>query len=594
MKLTRPLIALIAFSLASSASAQLPDGYWDLERAQQILDVTRRLDLSPDLSHLSNAERRALDELLAAGQILNDLYEEQRHAESLSARAALQELHAQSPNAQSAALLDLYYLSKGPVLTTLDNVREPFLPVAMPGPGKNVYPDGLSRAEIDAFIAARPATAENLLAPRTVVRRASAEQVAADLARLDDYAGVEALFPGLRARLTSRPADNSYLYAVPYALAYAPQLAQVRKHLDTAAEQLATETPDFAAYLRLRSRDLLSSDYEAGNAAWVSGSFGNLNAQLGSYETYDDALLGVKAFYSASIVVRDVAKSRSLEKAVAELQAIEDSLPYDTQRKVRSNIPVGAYNIIADFGQARGTNTATILPNDADHTRKYGRTILVRNNILSNPQLFEGRAQLFAAAIAPEFSSHLTIDGGFERTLWHEIGHYLGVATTADGGSLDAALGRYADLLEELKSDLVSLYAVPALRANGYHTDDSMRGHYADGIRRTLQSVRPRAEQPYQNMQLMQFNFFMEYGLIEPDPESGLLKINYDRYHSTVAELLEQVLQVQYSGDEELAAEFVKRWNYWDELLHGRYAEKIRAAQKYRRSIVRYAALQGD
>jgi hypothetical protein len=84
----------------------------------------------------------------------------------------------------------------------------------------------------------------------------------------------------------------------------------------------------------------------------------------------------------------------------------------------------------------------------------------------------------------------------------------------------------------------------------------------------------------------------MEYGLIEPDPDSGLLKVHYDRYHSTVAELLEQVLQVQYSGDQELAAEFIARWNYWDELLHGRYAGKIRNAQQYRRTIVRYSVLQ--
>ena len=592
MNFTRALIAFFGLSLAGSSSADVPDGYWDLQQAQQILDVTRRLNLAPDLSHLSAAEQGALVELLAAGQILNDLYEEQRHAQSLEARAALYDMHAQSPSDRSAALMDLYYMSKGPILTTLDNVREPFLPVAMPGPGKNVYPENLSREEIDAFIAAQPATAETLLAPRTVVRRASARQVAADLARLDDYPAVDALAPGLRARLESLPADESYLYAIPYALAYAPQLDKVRAHLHAAADLLAEETPDFADYLRQRSRDFLSSDYEAGNAAWVSGSFGNLNAQLGSYETYDDALLGVKAFYAASIVVRDAEKSRSLQSAVANLQAIEDSLPYDGQRKVRSNIPVGAYNIIADFGQSRGTNTATILPNDADHTRKYGRTILVRYNILANPALFDARAQLYAAAIAPEFSSDLSIDGGFERTLWHEIGHYLGVATAADGRSLDKALSAYADLLEEMKSDLVSLYAVPALRASGYHDDDTMRAHYADGIRRTLQSVRPRAEQPYQNMQLMQFNFFMEYGLIEPDPESGLLKLHYDRYHATVAELLEQVLQIQYSGDQELAAEFIARWNYWDDLLHGRYAEKIREAQQYRRSIVRYAALQ--
>ena len=53
--------------------------------------------------------------------------------------------------------------------------------------------------------------------------------------------------------------------------------------------------------------------------------------------------------------------------------------------KSKSDISVGVYNIVADFGQSRGANTATILPNDADHTRKYGRTILLRYNIMANP-----------------------------------------------------------------------------------------------------------------------------------------------------------------------------------------------------------------
>ncbi|MDJ0700689.1 MAG: hypothetical protein QNJ07_12605, partial [Woeseiaceae bacterium] len=260
---------------------------------------------------------------------------------------------------------------------------------------------------------------------------------------------------------------------------------------------------------------------------------------------------------------------------------------------VRSNIPVGAYNIIADFGQARGTNTATILPNDADHTRKYGRTILIRYNIMANPELFENRKTRYASVIAADFRDHLTMDGGFDRTLWHEVGHYLGVDKTADGVSLDEALADYADLLEEMKSDLVSLFAAPALLAAAYYDDDGLRAHYADGIRRTLQTVKPRPTQPYQNMQLMQFNYFMENGLIEPQADTGLLMVNYDRYHETVTGLLRNVLEIQRSGDRELAREFVNRWNYWDERLHGKVAADMRESMKYRRSIVKYAAL-GD
>ena len=205
--------------------------------------------------------------------------------------------------------------------------------------------------------------------------------------------------------------------------------------------------------------------------------------------------------------------------------------------------------------------------------------------------LFENSKKLYDAAVDADFRDHLTSGGKFNRTLWHEVGHYLGVSVTADGQELSVALGDRTDLLQELKSDLVSLFSAPALRASGYHDDASLRSQYADGVRRTLQLVQPRPEQPYQNMQLMQFNFFMELGLLEVDGDSARLIVNYDRYHEVVTEMLEQVLQIQYSGDYEMAGEFISRWNYWDEKLHVELARKMRDSGIYRRTIVRYHAL---
>ncbi|HSM29515.1 MAG TPA: hypothetical protein VK854_02350, partial [Woeseiaceae bacterium] len=273
--------------LALPAAAELPDGYWPVERSRPILDSRLEVTLAPDLGHLSAAEVQAVDELLAAGRIMQKLYERQLHAEALAAKARLEELHAAAAKPEATRnLLDLYYLFNGPVATTLDNERLPFLPVGSPDPGKTVYPAGLTRAEIDAFLEAGPAARESVLAERSLVRRATAESLAGDLARLDEYPGVEALHSGLRERLESIDEDAASLYAVPYALAYAPELAAARRHLERAAETIEDETPDFAAYLRNRSRDLVSGDYESGDAAWVTGRFGNLNLQFGSYETY--------------------------------------------------------------------------------------------------------------------------------------------------------------------------------------------------------------------------------------------------------------------------------------------------------------------
>ena len=586
-------ILLTALALmAGNAVAELPEGYWDTDKSQAILDVTLRVTLDPDLSHLTAAESKALIELLAAGRVMNELYELQRHNEAPRAKQALLALHDEGSNLPATRnLLDLWYLSKGPITTTLDNERLASVPVQPEQPGKTVYPNGLTRDEIDLFLAANPAAADDILDVRSVVQRATAANIAADIAQLDQFPGVDAMHIGLRQHLQSLEPSADALYAVPYSLAYASELGAVRKHLVAAAELLDKESPDFAAYLNNRGRDLLSSDYESGDASWVSGDFDGLNIQIGSYETYDDSLFGVKAFFSASILVRDAEKSRALKKAMTGIQAIEDALPYAHKKLVRSDIPVGVYNVIADFGQARGGNTATILPNDANHSRKYGRTILLRNNIMTNPELFANSKKRFDAVVAACCRDHMTPEGGFNRTLWHEVGHYLGVSMTVDGRDLGSALADASDLFEELKSDLVSLFAAPALQATGYFDDAGLRAVYAGGIRRTLQIVRPRSEQPYQNMQLMQFNFYMEHGLIEANLESGLLVINYDRYHEIVAQLLRQVLQIQYAGDHEQAQEFVERWNYWDDNLHGGLAQRMLDTNAFRRTLVRYKAL---
>lgn len=588
------ITTILALSLSTWLdAAELPAGYWGLGQTQPILDTTLRVNLAPDLSGLTPAERDAIDELIAAGRIMHDLYEQQKHRGSAAARAALHELYSASgESAASRNLLDIYYLSKGPVATTLDNRREPILPTDPEQPGKNVYPFGLTKTEIDAFLAANPGKADEIKGLRSVVRRSTADNLAADLVKLDAHPAIDALHVGLRERLRSQETDAEAFYALPYALEFAEELGEVRAHLLTAATLIADESPDFADYLRNRSRDFLSGDYESGDAAWVTGDFANLNIQIGSYETYDDALLGAKAFFSASILARDAEKSAALRTAMAELQAIEDSLPYENHKTVRNRIPVSVYEVVADFGQARGANTATILPNEAAHARKYGRTILIRSNILNNPVLFANSKKLYDAAVAADFETHLTADGKFNRTLWHEIGHYLGASVTADGQSLGDALGDRADLFEELKSDLVSLFAAPALHTAGYHDDAGLRAHYASGILRTLQSVRPRPDQPYQNMQLMQFNYFMERGLLELDADSEQLTINYDRYHAVVTSMLEQVLQIQYAGIYKEADDFVKRWNYWDEKLHGQLASRQLNSGIFRRTLVSYSALE--
>lgn len=592
------MIGIVTGTMAQTGSrtnsgAVLPSGYWPLEKSQPIIDKTETIRLMPDVSHLTDGERQAVTKLLEVGKIFQALFELQRHPQALTAYRDLVQLDTRTgslPPTQN--LVTLYRLNQGPIATTLDNRREPFLPVDDVKPGKNVYPWGVKKEVLDAFLSAHPEKRDSILGLRTVVRTLALANVRNDLATLKKYPALDTLHPGLRQSLQSEVSGSiapGGFYAVPYSVAYADELMKAYALLNEAADAVIKDDEEFAGYIRNRARDLLSNDYESGDAAWITGQFKNLNAQIGSYEVYDDELYGVKTFFSFNLLSTRRQETTALRLAMRGLQALEDSLPYDNHKKIREDIPVGVYDVVADFGQSRGGNTATILPNESYLARRYGRTILLRANIMREPNIFQGTSRTWEAALAPEHKNDLTADGNFYRTLWHEVGHYLGVDRTKDGRDLDEALQEDSSAMEEMKADLVSLFVAPALRKNNYYTDAQLRSVYASGILRVLQNNRPRRDQPYNTMQLMQWNYFLENGLLSF--ENGRLRIHYDKYHEVVGKLLRKVLEVQHQGDKTAADQFIDQYTKWDDNLHGTIAKNIRDQQRYRFRIFKYAAL---
>jgi hypothetical protein len=576
-----------------ASAGGLPAGYWPEEKSRALVEKTGEVRLAPDLSHLSAGERSAVAKLLEVGKIFQTVYERQRHARAAESYNALVALDKRLGSTQATRnLLEIYRLFQGPIATTLENKREPFLPVELTAPGAAMY-DGAKKEEIEAFLGAHPDKRDAILDQRTAVRRNTAGNLKRDMGKLQQYPVLNTLHPGLLKEIQamlSQPYSTGF-YAVPYSVAFADEMVRAHGLLNEAADAVEKDDWEFAKYLRNRARDLLSDDYESGDAAWITGRFKNLNAQIGSYETYDDALYGVKTFYAFSLLGTRREETERLRAAMKGLQALEESLPYERHKRVREDIPVGVYDVLADFAQARGGNTATILPNETYLARRYGRTILLRANIMRSPELFEGTESTWEAAVDAHHKEDLTNEGNFYRTLWHEVGHYLGVDLTKDGRELDAALQDDADLLEEMKADLVSLYVAEALRRQGYYTDAQLRSVYASGVLRVLQNNRPRRDQPYQTMQLMQWNFFLENKLLAFDSTTGRLRIDYGRYHDVVGKLLARVLEVQNNGDKLAADRFIEQYTTWDDALHGAVAANIRGRQRYRFRLFKYAAL---
>src|SRR5262245_46880725 len=447
--------------MPDSERGTLPRGYWGPDRARPILDKVLTTRFEVDLGGLANGERAALAELVSAGRAVQELSEHSEHHQALDARSRLGELHERLGRpAVTKDLLDLYEVFPGPIATTLDNELLPFLPVDPWAPGRNVYPWAIGADEIKEFLEARPDRRQELLDLHSVVRRTTAQALRRDLATLRRHRELDALHPGLREHLETLSAGQASepFYAVPFSVAWPRRILAISDHLWRAAAAAEPDDADLAVFLRQRSRDLLTDDNEAGDAAWVRGTFNQLDVVAGAYETYDDDLFGAKAFFGLAILLREPAGTVELRERMRHLQAIEDALPIDRHRMVASDIPVGSYDVVAAFGQELGV-LAEILPNDATLIRKYGRKILHRHNYSVAEGPFERVRSRWAAAVAPVHHADMTPAGNFRQTTWHEVGHYLGPDTDRSGRSFEDALGEDASVFEELKSELVSAFA---------------------------------------------------------------------------------------------------------------------------------------
>jgi hypothetical protein len=212
---------------------------------------------------------------------------------------------------------------------------------------------------------------------------------------------------------------------------------------------------------------------------------------------------------------------------------------------------------------------------------------------MTDPGLFSDKKNKYTTAVAAEFADDLSLDGPFYRTLWHEVGHYLGVDSTHDGRELNEALSPWGSHFEELKADLVSLFTSAQMNRDRQMSDELLRSVQAGGVLRVLQNNQPRTEdQPYQTMQLMQMNYFLEHGLLSFDDNSARLNIDYDVYESVAGKMLEEVLAIQSAGDSDAAGAFIKRLTAWTPQLHERLAERLRASADYRYRMVKFKALQ--
>lgn len=465
------------------------------------LDIYRSVDLTADLSALSDNQRAMLSKLIDASKIMDELFWQQAFAEEKAA------FLAKLPEGKVRTFADINY---GP----WDRLKgdEPFLSGYAEKPaGAQFYPADMTKQEFET-------------------------------AELSDKTGLYSVI---------RRDSEGKLHTIPYSVQYKAELEAAAKLL-TEASVLA-EDKEFAEYLKLRAQALLTDNYQPSDFAWMAMKNNPIELVIGPIETYEDQLFGYRAAFEAYVLVKDLSWSEKLAKYAATLPALQKGLPVAEAYKAEtpgSDADLNAYDVIYYAGHSNaGSKTIAInLPNDEQVQLEKGTRRLQLKNAMQ-AKFDHIMLPIADLLIAPEQRRHVTFNAFFNNTMFHEVAHGLGIKNTInDKGSVRQALKEHASALEEGKADILGLYMITQLKQQGMLDEGELEDYYTTFMAGIFRSVRFGASSAHGKANMIRFNYFAEQGAFVRN-DDGTYQVDYPKMQAAMASLSELILTLQGDGN---------------------------------------------
>ena len=513
----------MVLALAAQETA-LPDA----TKLQQMAARFEPTEITADLSKLSDADRRVLAKLVEASKIIDALFLRQVWAGNQPMLLDL--VRDESP--EGRARLHYFLINKGP-WSRLDH-NAPFVPGAPADKpqGANFYPDGASKAEVEAWFKSVPQSIRTRSTGFfTVIRR------------------------------NTSPTGGDFLI-VPYSIEYQNELTQAAALLREAAA-LGTE-PTLKAFLTKRADAFLSNEYYASDVAWMELK-GAIEPTIGPYEVYEDELFNYKAAFESFVTVQDAAESAKLQKLAGELQDIEDNLPIDPKHrnpKLGTLAPIVVVNEIFAAGDAnRGVQTAAFnLPNDERVVREKGAKRVMLKNV--QDAKFEKTLLPISKIVLPAGDrAHVAFDGFFTHIVVHELMHGLGphsITVNGRGTTVRQQLKETYSFLEEAKADISGLFAIQHMIDKGVMPKSLEEQLYVTYLASAFRSIRFGVSEAHGKGIAVQLNYLLDQRGFVAKPD-GTFEVNRDRIKEGVAALTRDIMTIQAEGDYAKAKELGER-----------------------------------
>ncbi|HWS70534.1 MAG TPA: Zn-dependent hydrolase [Thermoanaerobaculia bacterium] len=463
----------------------------------------------------SAREKSVVNELIAACRDLEDIYWRQNNPADI---ALYNKLRASSEPADKR--LAHYIWINGSRFDQIDQ-NKPFIGTEPDPPGRSLYPKGLTRDDIEAYVKAHPGEKDAIYDERTIVK------------------------------LVSR--NPLKLRTVPYHVEYRPWLERAAKHLRAAAA--ASDDQAFAKFLRLRATALLTDDYYESDLAWVALKDPKIDIIFAPYETYLDDLLGIKTSYGASVLVRNEAESAKLAVFQKYVPDIQDALPIDAADRPSKKghaTPMEVMDAPFRAGDLRHGYQAAAdnLPNDPRIHEKVGSKKIFFKNYM------DARVDYVILPVAkllmrPDQSARASAEGYLAAVMMHEICHGLGPTYSRVGGKqvdIRAAIGPAFSGLEEAKADVTGMFGLQWLVDHGALPKERLEEYYASYVGGIFRTVRFGTAEAHGRAEMMEFNYLVEHGAISRDAQ-GMYVIDYATIPGALASLTKELLEIEATGD---------------------------------------------
>jgi hypothetical protein len=396
---------------------------------------------------------------------------------------------------------------------------KPFVGTAPAPPGRALYPAGLTREDIEKYVAQHPDEKAALYGDFTVVRK-----------------------------------KGDKLIAVPYHVEFAAFLKSAAKALNEAAA--LSDDAAFSKFLRLRAESLLTDDYYQSDLAWLDLKNPKFDLILAPYETYLDNLLGVKTSYGAAVLVRNEEESKKLDIYQKYVPDLQESLPLDkadlpskrghlTPMEVM-DAPFRTGDLLHGY-QAVADN----LPNDARvHAAKGSKKIFFNN--FMDARVNEVILPLAKRLMREDQAAKASGEGYLASTLMHEISHELGPNySRTPKGQLDIreAIGGSFSGLEEAKADVVGMLGLQWLNAHGQLSKEKLEEDYISYVAGNLRTIRFGIAEPHGRAEMMEFSYMTSQGAIIRDPSTGRYAVVLEKMPAAIAVLAKELLEQEATGD---------------------------------------------